>query len=566
MGLFAGQEPQTSLPRRIGPERRLAIVRVPLADVIRTAHALGVTVNDLLLTAVTSGVRDLLAARGELIPGLVLRTSVPAATGGPGQVAAMLVAELPVGEPDPLRRLALVARSTASGKSQLRTGVGDGRGVLTLPVILARPIVRWARQFGSRRLSLSVADIPGPPNPLWLAGARLRRAAPIAPLTPLVPVCVAALSYAGELVVSVNADAAITDLDRVADGIRHSFATMQEATRTGELLPPALPAPLVGRGRLVIDCAIDIERPADVVFAYCTDASNEPQWNPQLRSVTTLTDGPIGIGTRYRLRFRGWAVADSVVEYVGFDPPRSWTARGRSARLEVCFEGQIVPTAAGSRLRFRGRRGAGRPGFRRYAVKGASPARRGDRAGGIRKGPRSEPRVLPCVAPWRRLGNGDDLRGSVAGARRVDDRKDEDRVRGVDRHTGLGVGAGEGGRNVTIEVGRVSVLGRDSVAISAPHDPPVLTGSTVRVGEGRRLVAGRPEDVAAAHADDPHSWTRRSDDGARPEVADHARRVPQAQEGIVLGGRSVCGELGVHGRDRSEEHHDLVDHMSEQVQ
>ena len=245
----------------------------------------------------TSGLRDLLAARGELIPGLVLRTSVPAATGGTGQVAAMLVAELPVGEPDPLRRLALVARSTASGKSQLRTGVGDGRGVLTLPVILARPIVRWARQFGSRRLSLSVADIPGPPNPLWLAGCRLRQAAPIAPLTPLVPVCVAALSYAGELAVTVNADAAITDLDRIADGIRHSFATMQEATRTGELLPPALPAPLVGRGRLVIDCAIDIERPADVVFAYCTDASNEPQWNPQLRSVTTLTDGPIGIGT-----------------------------------------------------------------------------------------------------------------------------------------------------------------------------------------------------------------------------------------------------------------------------
>lgn len=321
MGLFAGQEPQTSLPRRIGPERRLAIVRVPLADVIRTAHALGVTVNDLLLTAVTSGVRDLLAARGELIPGLVLRTSVPAATGGPGQVAAMIVAELPVGEPDPLRRLALVTRSTTSGKSQLRAGVGDGRGVLALPVFLARPIVRWARQFGSRRLSLSVADIPGPPNPLWLAGARLRRAAPIPPLTPLVPVCVAALSYAGELAVSVNADAAITDLDRLADGIRHSFAMMQEATRTGELLPPALPAPLVGRGRLVIDCAIDIERPADVVFAYGADASNEPQWNPQLRSVTILTEGPIGVGTRYRMRFRTRGGRRQHRRVRGFRPP-----------------------------------------------------------------------------------------------------------------------------------------------------------------------------------------------------------------------------------------------------
>jgi len=241
MARFAGREPATSLPRSIGLDRRLATTRVPLAEVTQTAHALGVTVNDLLLAAVTAGLRDLLAARGDLTAGMVLRASVPAATGSPGQVVGMLVAQLPVGEPDPLRRLALVACSTSSGKSSLRAGVGDGEAVLRLPVFLARPLTRWARRLGSHRLSLSVADIRGPSVPLWLAGAQLREVAPIAPLVPLVPLCVAGLSYAGELAITVNADAAVTDLDRLRDGIRRSLATMHELARAGARLPP-LPA------------------------------------------------------------------------------------------------------------------------------------------------------------------------------------------------------------------------------------------------------------------------------------------------------------------------------------
>ena len=51
---------------------------------------------------------------------------------------------------------------------------------------------------------------PAPPEGLrlWLAGARLLEAVPVAPLVPHVPVGVAALSYAGQLAVSVNSDAA----------------------------------------------------------------------------------------------------------------------------------------------------------------------------------------------------------------------------------------------------------------------------------------------------------------------------------------------------------------------
>ena len=97
--------PTTSLPRHVGPARRLVASSRPLESVRRTGHVLGATVNDLVLAAVTEGLRDLLAGRGELTEGLFLRATVPVATGRAGQAMGMLVVDLPVGEPDPGRRL-----------------------------------------------------------------------------------------------------------------------------------------------------------------------------------------------------------------------------------------------------------------------------------------------------------------------------------------------------------------------------------------------------------------------------------------------------------------------------
>lgn len=69
---------------RFGPSRRLAVVRFPLGELEQTGHALGVTVNDLVLAAVTGGLQRLLTARGYNAPGMRQRCSVPAAIGWPG--------------------------------------------------------------------------------------------------------------------------------------------------------------------------------------------------------------------------------------------------------------------------------------------------------------------------------------------------------------------------------------------------------------------------------------------------------------------------------------------------
>ena len=47
------------------------------------------------------------------------------------------------------------------------------------------------------------------------------------------PLCIAGVSYAGELAITVNADATVTDVDRLGDGIRRWIASMHELTRGG---------------------------------------------------------------------------------------------------------------------------------------------------------------------------------------------------------------------------------------------------------------------------------------------------------------------------------------------
>lgn len=214
----------TSLPRTVGPTRRLVVLRWPLEDLRASGHALGVTVNDLLLAAVTGGLRELLLARGDDVERLTLRTSVPAATREGRQASGILLVDLPVRESDPLRRLELVHRATAEQKRGLNADTADITDVMRLPRPLARLGMRWLRRFGGTRVNLFVSDVPGPPAPLWLAGARLLEAVPVAPLVQHVGLCVAALSYAGELAMSVHADGSVTELELLAEGMAADFA------------------------------------------------------------------------------------------------------------------------------------------------------------------------------------------------------------------------------------------------------------------------------------------------------------------------------------------------------
>jgi diacylglycerol O-acyltransferase / wax synthase len=214
--------PHTSLNRPVGTERRLAIVRGRLDLTKQIAHAHHATVNDVVLAAVAGGLRELLAGRAEDIRQLVQRAMVTISSHHeqPGQVRGnkpgWMMVPLPLGQPDPVRRLALIAAETAARKHKARPEAGSGI------FRFAAGQRAWYRRFPRQRsVNLVVTNVAGPPVPLYLAGARLLELFPMMPVMGNLTLVVGVLSYAGQLNLTAVADrAGCPDVEVFAQGAR----------------------------------------------------------------------------------------------------------------------------------------------------------------------------------------------------------------------------------------------------------------------------------------------------------------------------------------------------------
>ena len=228
--------PRSSLNQSIGPARRVDLIRCDLDLTKQIAHTHGATVNDVLLTAMTAGLRELLVSRGEAVEGLVLRAAVPISLHGEQQArgnldGAMLV-PLPVGERDLVRALGRVRAETAVRKrlSRVSSGVLFRNHLLQWAFLHALSRQRWSNVYE--------ADVPGPPVPLYLAGAQLVELFPLVPLTGNFTLGLGALSYAGQLNLAAVADPdACPDLDvftaGARDALQHLAASREQHLAVG---------------------------------------------------------------------------------------------------------------------------------------------------------------------------------------------------------------------------------------------------------------------------------------------------------------------------------------------
>jgi diacylglycerol O-acyltransferase len=225
-------QPQSVLRQPVGGRRRLALAQAQLAEVKAVAHGHAATVNDLLLAAVTGGLRALLLARGTPVEGLILYASVPVAlragadTSALGNQVGLMVVPLPVGEPDPVQRLQHITRATTARKRRPeRLASLRPAGSLTI----LRALNRYSRH--QRLVDLFVTNVAGPKRPLYLLGARLLEVFPVVQVAGNVPLSVAGLSYAGQLNIGIQSDPdGLPDLDVYAAGLRRSLEELGAAT------------------------------------------------------------------------------------------------------------------------------------------------------------------------------------------------------------------------------------------------------------------------------------------------------------------------------------------------
>jgi diacylglycerol O-acyltransferase / wax synthase len=218
--------PHTSLNLPIGSSRRFAAVSRPLAEVKAAARGLGGSVNDAVLAACTTGLRDLLLHRGEELPPRGLRAMVPMNVRQSSErlmlgnrVSSLFVA-LPVATADPHERHRLIVEETVRLKS---SGAAMGAQTAIDLAALAPPVVHaaFARSlYATRLFNLTITNVPGAPIPLYAFGSQLREVYPVVPLAAAHAVGIAIFSYNGVLTFGVIADRESTpDIDVLVEGI-----------------------------------------------------------------------------------------------------------------------------------------------------------------------------------------------------------------------------------------------------------------------------------------------------------------------------------------------------------
>jgi WS/DGAT/MGAT family acyltransferase len=226
----------SSLTGAIGPHRVWSWARAPLGDVKQVRTALGGTVNDVVLTIVSSGFRDLLLERDEEVGSRrVVRTMVPVSVRLPGErgvynnrVSAVFV-RLPVGIEDPAERLARIREQMDGIKSSRQAVAGD---VLTQlsgfapPQLLAlgsRVVTRSARF----NMDTATTNVPGPQKPVFALGRQLEASYPYVPIAGSIRIVVAIFSYDGTLYFGVTGDRDHgADIETLTAGIETGLAAL----------------------------------------------------------------------------------------------------------------------------------------------------------------------------------------------------------------------------------------------------------------------------------------------------------------------------------------------------
>jgi WS/DGAT/MGAT family acyltransferase len=226
---------------RIGPRRRWTWTTVDLAELkqIRAAH--GATINDVVLAAITRGFRDLLDERHQLTDRMVVRSLVPVSVRSPDETGAVtnrvsaVLANLPVSEQDPLRRLSLIQREMDGLKHTHQAASAEiltGLLGLVLPAWLA-----FGTKVAFRTPQLLVqtvtTNVPGPRCPLYVLGRRLTALHPYVPIGESVRISVAILSYVDTVSFGVTADYdSSPDLNVFTEGIECGLVELKRMSGT----------------------------------------------------------------------------------------------------------------------------------------------------------------------------------------------------------------------------------------------------------------------------------------------------------------------------------------------
>lgn len=236
--VVAAQEFTTSAAKMLAPQgdplspiwlnRSLSvtfsIVEVPLADLKNAARKTGNTLNDAFMTAVTGAVRDYHRKLGTSVDGV--RVNMPISVrkegdsgGGNEWVPARFV--IPTNVDDTLERMNQLHPILDQTRNDPALSLSSI--VYRLLTVLPRTITTNVAGSLMKGVDIAATNVPGPPIPVYLAGAKVEGLIPFAPKAGAA-VNIGLMSYNGVAYVGVNCDpAAVTDPELFTECFRQAL-------------------------------------------------------------------------------------------------------------------------------------------------------------------------------------------------------------------------------------------------------------------------------------------------------------------------------------------------------
>ena len=232
------EAPATRFNTTLTPQRRVASARLPLGRVKAVKNAFGVTVNDVVLAAISGALRGYLLERNEL-PDRPLVAQMPVSTHGGNSTSANQMSSttinLATDIADPAERLGMLYANSQGAKQMAKT-LNEHQHVglteTTPPGLLGLAVRAYsAAHLGDRMSSINlvISNVPGPDYPLFLAGARVERLVPFGPLMLDVGLNITCLSYDGSMDFGFSTTPEIAaDIDALADGLEPALVGLEE--------------------------------------------------------------------------------------------------------------------------------------------------------------------------------------------------------------------------------------------------------------------------------------------------------------------------------------------------
>jgi diacylglycerol O-acyltransferase / wax synthase len=236
--LLTPTDAATALKGDPGVSRRVAWSQpLSLRRIKRIAHSHDATVNDVLLAAVSGALRHYLQDRGSPTPEIQamvpfnLRPLDQPIPRGLGNKFGLVMLPLPVGTSGSYRRLMEVHKRM----HEIKTG-RDGPvsyGLLSAMGMTPEPVERRIVDLFSAKGTAVMTNVPGPREPVYLAGTPVRTVLVWAPTSGHIGMSVSIFSYRGQVTVGLMVDASlipdpnqiVTHLARELDALGHVAAT-----------------------------------------------------------------------------------------------------------------------------------------------------------------------------------------------------------------------------------------------------------------------------------------------------------------------------------------------------